>query len=293
MRLPVLSLFCLLYGLNSFGQIIDPRNSWNYLEVKLFPNTSYQNYNYFIGADTIINDKTYAILYESTRRPSDTNVYSHISGFLRDEDNHKKVYFLPRWKGASEKLLYDFTIKIDSIFMTEDFREFRVINIDSIQVKGVKKLRIQFALLYNIWIGDPPPLVFHHEWIEDIGSPQGFLKYSYTSIDRIQFSLLCFKLNNELMLENDFHYDCSYAGPLNSIYTEKTEELSIYPNPASDLLTVQSKKIIYNLSIYSVTGEKVYQVFPQNAFYQVNLTNLKSGLYFVSIDNIFKKIIIE
>ena len=119
-------LLCLLFSLNGFAQLVDIKNSWNYLEVAILTGEncfyctgkSYQNNQYTFGNDTIINNLKYQTLIYSYRHNHDTISYTspYPVGYLRDEENHKKVYFLSAFYEGSEVLLYDFTIKKDSVF---------------------------------------------------------------------------------------------------------------------------------------------------------------------------------
>ena len=202
MKKQILFVFCLLSVLNSMGQIIDRKNSWNFLEVlipicKKSPDCEgkfYQNHRYSFGNDTLINGKTYAIVLQSLRRSVDTITYTNKIGFLRDEENHKKVYFLSEQYEATEVLLYDFTLKIDSVLEMRYHGTAKVVNLDSIDVNGTKKLRIQFDQSAIYYLEDIPSTV-PIEWIEDIGSMQGLLFDQFSG----PLTFLCFKQNNNLL----------------------------------------------------------------------------------------------
>jgi len=83
---------------------------------------------------------------------------------------------------------------------------------------------------------------------------------------------------------------------LNKVFTPKTfsttssignQQLSdgfeLYPNPVKNgLLSILSKSnTIKNISIYDVIGKQVYQ--KKTTAIQINVSNLKSGLYFVKV----------
>lgn len=70
------------------------------------------------------------------------------------------------------------------------------------------------------------------------------------------------------------------------------EDLKIYPNPVSNLLTVKSNQKIDKLELYSILGKKVkVKEFSNN----LNISNLSSGLYLLKIysgnNSISKKIV--
>lgn len=62
-------------------------------------------------------------------------------------------------------------------------------------------------------------------------------------------------------------------------------QLSIYPNPAGDILNLDSAIDIENLTIYNVNGQLVYSQTNLVANQSINISALKSGVYFVRIKN--------
>jgi len=75
-------------------------------------------------------------------------------------------------------------------------------------------------------------------------------------------------------------------------------QISIYPNPAKDFITISSKSIIINkVEINDISGKLIKQINVNNNKYVINSTYLKKGIYFVKIiskDSIIsKKLIIE
>tara|TARA_R110002049_G_scaffold18043_1_gene69405 strand:+ start:9760 stop:11529 length:1770 start_codon:yes stop_codon:yes gene_type:complete len=63
----------------------------------------------------------------------------------------------------------------------------------------------------------------------------------------------------------------------------------IYPNPFSDSIIIQSKQPIQNIDLFTVTGQKVNGTQLKNN--KLNLSNLKSGVYFLRINQKTYKII--
>jgi hypothetical protein len=299
----------LLFSLNGYAQIVDVKNSWNYLEVLILTcgesatctGKSFQNNQYTFGNDTIINNLKYQTLIYSYRHNHDTISYTsrYPAGYLRDAENHKKVYYLSGETGVSEVLLYDFTIKKDSVFKsiqtiydhadTTSIAIFvaKVLKTDSIITNGTKRLRIQFDDVRLNWIGNIP-VSDTMVWIEDIGANRGLIEYPYS-----QSSLLCFKHDNETEYLNNYGLDCLYSGPPNFVVSIKRNDIKVYPNPVRNILTIQSEKSMHSIVLYRITGEKVDEYFPDDIFYQIALKNQRRGIYILSIDGIFRKIVIE
>jgi hypothetical protein len=69
------------------------------------------------------------------------------------------------------------------------------------------------------------------------------------------------------------------------------KDISVYPNPASDYISVQLQQSLtwkgLSFSIYNITGKKFFQkriTQPGNVL-EVDISNLKPGYYVLSIDN--------
>ncbi|MGB0431487.1 MAG: T9SS type A sorting domain-containing protein [Bacteroidia bacterium] len=61
-------------------------------------------------------------------------------------------------------------------------------------------------------------------------------------------------------------------------------ELSIYPNPISQLLFIDSEMEILNVSVYSITGKHLKPFKPSNSNTNLDLTSAPVGTYIVLID---------
>ena len=77
-----------------------------------------------------------------------------------------------------------------------------------------------------------------------------------------------------------------------SIATNTTElkadysEISFFPNPAKELVVIQSSKPLGNIAIYSVLGVEVFRQFSRETRTEIQLENLK-GLYFIRVNESF------
>lgn len=84
-------------------------------------------------------------------------------------------------------------------------------------------------------------------------------------------------------------YDSSLLGINTSEVT--TQKLKLYPNPTSAQLNIVNAKMDSNISIYSITGVRVFSSTYDGL--PINLDQLDNGLYFVKIDNKTLKLIIK
>jgi hypothetical protein len=61
------------------------------------------------------------------------------------------------------------------------------------------------------------------------------------------------------------------------------EEFSVYPNPVSDLLNIKSEELINEIIIFDIAGRKMMQILPSEINVEINMNNLRSGVYFIKI----------
>jgi hypothetical protein len=296
-------IFCIvLFSLEGNSQIIDSMNSWNYLSAIALvcmkstecSGMSYTNVHYSIGRDSVVNNKNYKIVYRSLIMDKDT-VGNSIAGFLRDEEDHKKIYFhYTADNDSSEILIYDFTLKKDSVFKiihnNETLFNSIVSEVDSIEQLGVKRLRIKFS--EQIEVSAPQGEIMDTlVWIEGIGSNYDLLD---VGIHYGFINLLCFKNDNELQYSTNYGYDCNFSSGADYVNTEESQDFILFPNPLKDgLLSIQSSDPMKNIKIFNISGVKLGEYFPNNINYQLHLNGLESGVYIVVIDNSFRKIIVE
>ncbi|MGV6861184.1 MAG: T9SS type A sorting domain-containing protein [Putridiphycobacter sp.] len=95
-----------------------------------------------------------------------------------------------------------------------------------------------------------------------------------------------------------FYAYVPYQNVLNT-KEELVTDVSVYPNPATDLITIQIPETEpYNLSFSNILGEQVYHTTIKSST-TINLQNFEKGVYFVTILNensnqqITRKIIIQ
>jgi hypothetical protein len=278
-----------------FSQMLNKNYVWNDLEliVATCKSTecpeSYLRYYHFyhIGNDTIINNKTYSILIDTLRlhRSNSVDIVSgSVVGFIREEVALKKVYFLDI-RSNEEMLLYDFSLTDGShlIFHLRSYTSYYTVSVDSIYNLCIKRLRVT---LYNYY---SPSL----EWIEGIGSLDGFL---YPNI--MNGALISVKENNDTLYskndDNLFGDGCPNIENILPIEELSAQTgLTIFPNPATDYVTVQQNEIINSIEILDLCGHKLAQYQPDRNSFYISLKNFKSGMYFMKVGSVLKKFIIK
>ena len=73
---------------------------------------------------------------------------------------------------------------------------------------------------------------------------------------------------------------CSF--PL-GLEDDKKVEFSIYPNPATDALYLQSKQEMTSISICTILGQEIYSSKVDSLSYRVDVSNFSSGTYFIKV----------
>ncbi|HZK09144.1 MAG TPA: T9SS type A sorting domain-containing protein [Bacteroidales bacterium] len=70
---------------------------------------------------------------------------------------------------------------------------------------------------------------------------------------------------------------------INDLSTELTANL--YPNPATDLVNINTNFVISNIKVINYVGQVIFENNPSQEDFQINTSNLVSGMYFVQIES--------
>ena len=66
-----------------------------------------------------------------------------------------------------------------------------------------------------------------------------------------------------------------------SLQNFSNDKINIFPNPANDLITISSDKLIEAISLYNVLGQEVISSRPNNNNQTIDIASLNSGVYIV------------
>nr|WP_319273215.1 T9SS type A sorting domain-containing protein [uncultured Draconibacterium sp.] len=162
---------------------------------------------------------------------------------------------------------------------------------------GTTVNKIDFVL-NNPWIKITADLsdVEKGKWIEltESFSRDAASDLSLSSGDRMQINLNASDITgseallyiDDIVFEND---------NVTSIVEPKSTDISIYPNPANDILTINAKEE-GRIRIFNCTGKLVKLVEKSSFSEQINISELKTGVYFVSVlsdnRNVTQKVLI-
>ncbi len=123
--------------------------------------------------------------------------------------------------------------------------------------------------LYNNWGNEP-----------DDYSGQDALGFAYTN-----WPLGVAGEWNDIKETNLLYYVIEYSGTT-SISELKSNEFSVYPNPAEDFITIECKQALHHLtySLTDLSGKIILQGILTNTINTIDISSLIPGIYFVDVN---------
>lgn len=82
---------------------------------------------------------------------------------------------------------------------------------------------------------------------------------------------------------NEMYIDDIVFGSTASIGDLKAETFSVYPNPVTDILNINSKTAVDNVTVYDVLGKVVLTAQPDAISPRIDMSGLSSGAYMVQV----------
>ena len=76
-----------------------------------------------------------------------------------------------------------------------------------------------------------------------------------------------------------------YAQPLSIEDLNLLDNIQVYPNPAQDYIFIDNANIDDNVNVFNVVGKRVMSFKIETENQQLDITELKSGLYFLRLNN--------
>lgn len=221
--------------------------------------------------DTIIGSFTYKKYIDSAK--------NRLVSFIREDVPNKKVY---RWWGfAGDKILFDFSLKLNDTITLANRGSYKVVNVDSITISpGVRRRTLSLTSSVN-----PRP----EYWVEGVGT----IRYPIINIWELpsdpDYYLLCSYQNGIPIYNTGAHLpycqdDCCPTPPI--VGDSKKHISKWFPNPFWYKSTYLSEQKLENVTmkVYNSLGQLVKEQ-KNISGYSINLYrhNLSSGLYFVQL----------
>jgi hypothetical protein len=243
---------------SDYISLADTNKVWNVFENMIWWG---ETYSYIIQkCDEEGKGQYYSVL------KSQNGVVIENSGYIREDTIQKKVYFL---ENEEEYIIYDFNLEVGDAFSTYGWE---VENIDSILLDDG-----QYRKRWIFWQDN--------FWIEGIGSSLGLIHQDWAFKKHIpEATLICYYELDSLIYFNS-NYDSCYYGFVDSVEDPNINDIiSVYPNPAKDLLHVkidvpqleEKTKVIF---IHDISGTgMINEKFTKNE-HTVSLKNFPAGIY--------------
>jgi hypothetical protein len=238
-----------------------------------------------------------------------------LIGYLFNDTINKKVFFRPTTlppnhiplnnNSWTNELIYDFNKVVgDSMFVQPNNVYFKILSIDSILFSGkYHKRYITATSPFN-------SLIPKISLLEGIGSSiDPFAPYKANGFES-NSKLLCFAsptqsisvTSHTVFTNGNVNGSCANLSMIN-VNVKETEQfnLRIYPNPASDHITVileQNSAVGTNYKFVNLLGQEQLTGTLKETKNDIDLLGLKSGIYFVNFYKndrfvLCKKIVIQ
>ncbi len=237
---------------------------------------SVYNQKYFVDGDSSFNAVNYKKYYFS----NDSIVTSgSFFALLREEILTKKIFAVSSGY-SQEQLLYDFSLSINdtvSVYpLSFPFASgpilVKVESVDSVLIGDTFNRRLKI-------VGENCNSGHEEYWIEGIGSTMGIFNsgISGTIVTDIYYpTLLCFEKDEVILFHNPNFTDCYEIYPVGIKESEFFSGTKVYPNPASEFVTVEIPEFSVTNTATSFGAQQ--QFCPHTGELKLSLMNLNGQI---------------
>ncbi len=223
-----------------------------------------------VQGDTILGTKSYKII-------------SGFSGYLREDTMQGKAWFYDTTYN-SEYLVMNLSLSVGDSFIFYNQDDIPTsIGVDSVfYANGKKHVRL------NAWVMmcNRKEKIF---FLEGSGTNAGLNYQRDTYENEAQSYMLCHNKNGVKVAGNvSFEDTCFVYGVGMNQYSADISSIKIFPNPCTEEFSIESKNVSLDncmLSIYTVLGGLIFSRQLTEERTTINVSNFKSGLYFVVISD--------
>ena len=78
-------------------------------------------------------------------------------------------------------------------------------------------------------------------------------------------------------------FEIEYEGSITGVQEFENQSFSIFPNPANEVLNVESEQPIEELSLFNAMGQRIQTLHPSTTQLHLNLSDCPAGVYFLQI----------
>lgn len=237
---------------------------------------------FVLNGDTTIEGKFYNRL--CLEKGDTSNPILTGYGGMREE-NRKVYYFGPSligFPGYEEVLLYDFSVKPGDTVYHNAYKYFKTVILatDSVLVGDSYRKRFKVNASNNRFPDE--------YWVEGIGSIRNGLLAHITALPTccyVYWENVCFTENDTVKFKNPRFTDC-YFTKFTGIEdrTEVKTRIRVYPNPATDKLTISglTPGIPGRIQLTDISGKIIYDDLVNESTRTIDFP-WESGLYIIKI----------
>jgi len=258
-----------------------------------FPCTNYSKTDvleYFEG-DTVINSINYRIIREKYLGfyygSCGNKVFYHTT-YIREDTISNKVFL---FKNGKDTLLYDYTLQVgDTIkgWHANPFSDNMVIQIDTIFLRNKFRRVWYFDVINNIGIVEGYGTIGR-------GVKASLFFFGVGPYTETRLTCLDDTLGPIVYQPLYFNTQC-FPYSVNDI-NDSSQHFSFYPNPAQDVLHIETTLPNSTFVIYDITGKQMRQTELKGTIAQIDISSLPAGLYVCGIQHpektLHKKLIIQ
>jgi hypothetical protein len=282
----VIVLFAASFSLNAQNEYFQHDPAWTVLQIhsQFYPCVSYDTTTFYLSGDSIYNSFTYkkvwakGSVHKQWWSPNPNfncyNDYTYVDtvpcGLIRSSGT-QMFFILPSL--TNEQIIYDFNMTIGShppySGLTTSDTTITVTSIDSVYTPYGYRKRFYFDNSSDYII-------------EGVGSHRGLYQYFGVMLDYTS-QFMCYSLNDTTWIPQP---GPSCEAIITSVQspTISAPEVNVYPNPASDQLTISAPQMNGTLIISNALGRTVYsdQFSGQTT---IPVSDLAPGIYLARISD--------
>jgi len=267
--------------------------AWNTVGHNIFSGFQW-NFRYAVYGDTIINSVEYHKVYEMFDSTF-LNPNSTYFAAIRENQNRQVFCLIP---GFEETILYDFNLELeDTIWyniggaLCENEVVFE--NQDHLKVvSSIDSILLENNQYRKSWTFQDESVMWD-TWVEGIGSIEFYGLFfpllSDMTLCGDSYQFACFKHNDTTLYLDNPNCErcfCNLITTAETIETQKTRIIEIYPNPATSkvIVKISNKKKLNNIIyVYNSFGILTKIIDSKKVETEINTENLKSGLFFIKV----------
>ncbi len=249
-------------------------------------------YHYFFKNDTTIKNKVYDKLWYYSVQDPNKNAY--VCLLMREDTNAKIVYqyVLDAYPDSTyyntEQVLYNFNLEAGDSILTRGYFpyqnspwEWRKITTTSSMIIDGKSIKTFYT--------DVPDF-FNNFMLFSESVPQGQLSPHYSLYSS---QLKCAFKDRDTLI----YGSCDLKNYIGLQEQFSSPEIKIYPNPATNFITVESEFNNGEIDFYNALGQRALHEVLNEKKQQISVAHLPAGIYYISINHAdfvtSKKVVIQ